>query len=204
MPSEKLRGGFRYLTIVSTSIGSVTISNVSVAIEFMPHWDDLRAYTGYFYADGEWIMNKAWYAGVSNHDFGVQISNDTGDRHTLCRLTLCPCTQGVRCHSSTLVRASGVPEFLASLINCFIALGWLNNATLGIAGPIIVDGAKRDRAVWPGDMGIAVPTQFVSTLDLLPTKNALSTQFSAINPFSGALPESGKSYVFTLVRRREF
>lgn len=54
-----------------------------------------------------------------------------------------------------------------------------------------MDGAKRDRAVWPGDMGIAVPTQFVSTFDLLPTKNALATQFSAINPKTGALPESG-------------
>ncbi|KJA26502.1 glycoside hydrolase family 78 protein [Hypholoma sublateritium FD-334 SS-4] len=68
---------------------------------------------------------------------------------------------------------------------------WANNATLGVAGPIIVDGAKRDRAVWPGDMGIAVPTQFVSTNDLLPTKNALSTMFAAINPKTGALPESG-------------
>jgi len=74
---------------------------------------------------------------------------------------------------------------------CCPAVGWLNNATLGVAGPIIVDGAKRDRAVWPGDMGIAVPTQFVSTYDLLPTKNALATQFSAINPKTGALPESG-------------
>ena len=40
-------------------------------------------------------------------------------------------------------------------------------------------------------MGIAVPTQFVSTLDLLPTKNALATMFSKINPTTGALPESG-------------
>ena len=40
-------------------------------------------------------------------------------------------------------------------------------------------------------MGIAVPTQFVSTNDLLPTKNALSTMFAAINPKTGALPESG-------------
>ncbi|PFH50188.1 glycoside hydrolase family 78 protein [Amanita thiersii Skay4041] len=58
---------------------------------------------------------------------------------------------------------------------------WANNATLGVAGPIIVDG----------DMGIAVPTQFVSTFDLLPTRNALSTMFAAINPKTGALPESG-------------
>ncbi|KAK7680793.1 hypothetical protein QCA50_016101 [Cerrena zonata] len=71
--------------------------------------------------------------------------------------------------------------------------GWQNDATLGVAGPIIVDGAKRDRAVWPGDMGVAVPTQFVSTNDLLPTKNALSTMFAAIDPKTGALPESGPS-----------
>lgn len=40
-------------------------------------------------------------------------------------------------------------------------------------------------------MGIAVPSQFVSTNDLLPTRNALSTMFAAINPVTGALPESG-------------
>jgi hypothetical protein len=42
-----------------------------------------------------------------------------------------------------------------------------------------------------GDMGVAVPTQFVSTNDLVPTRNALSTMFAAIDPRTGALPESG-------------
>lgn len=40
-------------------------------------------------------------------------------------------------------------------------------------------------------MGIAVPTQFVSTFDLTPTRNALFTMFTHINPETGALPESG-------------
>lgn len=40
-------------------------------------------------------------------------------------------------------------------------------------------------------MGIAVPTSFVSTNDLIPIRNALSTMFAAINPKTGALPESG-------------
>lgn len=40
-------------------------------------------------------------------------------------------------------------------------------------------------------MGVAVPTQFVSTNDLIPTRNALSTMFAAINPVTGAIPESG-------------
>lgn len=43
------------------------------------------------------------------------------------------------------------------MVNIFLptfnaSAGWLNNATLGVAGPIIVDGAKRDRAVWPGNV----------------------------------------------------
>lgn len=49
-PPEWLRGGFRYLTILSTSDAPITLSNVSCDISFMPHWPDLRAYTGYFYA----------------------------------------------------------------------------------------------------------------------------------------------------------
>ena len=49
-PAFSLRGGFRFLTIVLTSAeGAVTLSNVSCAISFMPHVDDLRAYTGYFF-----------------------------------------------------------------------------------------------------------------------------------------------------------
>lgn len=49
-PSYALRGGFRFLTIVSNSAASVTISNVSCAISFMPHVEDMRSYTGYFSA----------------------------------------------------------------------------------------------------------------------------------------------------------
>jgi hypothetical protein len=56
--------------------------------------------------------------------------------------------------------------------------GWANNATLGPGDTIIVDGAKRDRAVWPGDMGIAVPSAFVSTGDLESVKNALQVMYN--------------------------
>jgi hypothetical protein len=55
--------------------------------------------------------------------------------------------------------------------------GWANNATMGPGDTIIVDGAKRDRAVWPGDMGIAVPSAFVSTGDLESIKNALQVMY---------------------------
>ncbi|KAH7922494.1 glycoside hydrolase family 78 protein [Leucogyrophana mollusca] len=158
-PAFALRGGFRYLSVVSNSDDPVTISNLSCAISFMPHVEDMSQYTGYFYAhdpgsDDENFLTKLWYSGAYTVQTGT-VAVNTGRQ---------------------------VP---------FVSSGWANNATLGVAGPIIVDGAKRDRAVWPGDMGIAVPTQFVSTNDLLPTKNALSTMFAAQNPTTGALPESG-------------
>lgn len=46
---------------------------------------------------------------------------------------------------------------------------------LGNGSTILVDGAKRDRAVWPGDMGVAVPSNFVSIGDMLSAKNSLQT-----------------------------
>lgn len=55
--------------------------------------------------------------------------------------------------------------------------GWANNGTLGNGDTIIVDGAKRDRAVWPGDMGVAVPSLFVSIGDLESVKNALQVMY---------------------------
>jgi hypothetical protein len=161
-PAYSLRGGFRYLTLTTTGSGSVSLSNVSCAISFMPHVDDMRAYEGYFYAKDP-VMNdpdfltKIWYSGA----YTVQTNT-------------VPLSTGRFGHVQ--VPGSG---------------NWLNNGTLGDAGPILVDGAKRDRAVWPGDMGIAVPTQFVSTYDMIPTKNALQTMFTRINPKTGALPESG-------------
>lgn len=48
----------------------------------------------------------------------------------------------------------------------FLKRGWANDGLLGPGHTILVDGAKRDRAVWPGDMGVAVPSLFVSTGDM--------------------------------------
>lgn len=48
----------------------------------------------------------------------------------------------------------------------FLETGWENNGTLGNGSTILVDGAKRDREVWPGDMGVAVPSTFVSLGEL--------------------------------------
>lgn len=65
-PVAALRGGFRYLTIVSTSTAPLTLSNVSCAISFMPHVTDMRDYAGYFYApdpaseDPDFLTKGVW------------------------------------------------------------------------------------------------------------------------------------------------
>ena len=59
-----------------------------------------------------------------------------------------------------------------------LSAGWANNGTLGPGDTILVDGAKRDRAVWPGDMGVAVPSMFVSIGDLECVTSPLETSRS--------------------------
>ncbi|KAF8060784.1 glycoside hydrolase family 78 protein [Lyophyllum atratum] len=155
------RGGFKYLTIVSNSDAPVTISNVTVHTTWMPHWDDLRAYTGYFFArDPEFhdpqFLTKLWYAGA------YTVQTNTIDSHQA-RQQPCPSPHG-----------------------------WANNASGGpVEGPILVDGAKRDRNIWPGDMGISSHTELVALNDLLPTKNALAVMFSTQDPVTGSLQYSG-------------
>src|SRR5699024_9934245 len=38
---------------------------------------------------------------------------------------------------------------------------WNNSATVGVGDSILVDGAKRDRTVWPGDLGISQRTAYL-------------------------------------------
>ncbi|KAL0948873.1 hypothetical protein HGRIS_008991 [Hohenbuehelia grisea] len=154
------RGGFRFLTITSNSNDPVTISKISLKITFMPHFDDLRDYTGYFSAQTSGFhdpnfLTKLWYAGA------YTVQTNTFDS-----------------------REGRQP--------CPGPHGWANNASTGpVDGPVLVDGAKRDRNIWPGDMGISTHTQFVSTNDLLPSKNSLVVMFSTQDPNTGALQYSG-------------
>ncbi|WP_371600827.1 trehalase family glycosidase [Streptomyces sp. NBC_00564] len=73
---------------------------------------------------------------------------------------------------------------------------WDNSATVGVGDSVLVDGAKRDRTVWPGDLGIAVPTQYASTNDLVSTRNALTTMYNAQSS-AGEIPWSGPPFNLT-------
>lgn len=54
---------------------------------------------------------------------------------------------------------------------------WLNNAWITDNPTVLLDGAKRDRWVWIGDMGTAVPSAFLGTGELESSKYALLAIF---------------------------
>lgn len=72
--------------------------------------------------------------------------------------------------------------------------GWAYNSSTGVAGPVLMDGAKRDRAVWPGDHGISGQTAFLALGDvgLEAFNNSLETMFYYQN-VSGRFPYAGPS-----------
>lgn len=67
---------------------------------------------------------------------------------------------------------------------------WDNSAVVGVGNSVLVDGAKRDRTVWPGDLGISVPTAYASMNELEATRNALSTMYGG-QAANGEIPWSG-------------
>jgi hypothetical protein len=70
------------------------------------------------------------------------------------------------------------------------ASGWNNSATCGIGDTVLVDGAKRDRVIWPGDMGVSSLTAIATTGDLEASRNALNTLFK-YQLANGMLPYAG-------------
>jgi len=63
MPQEKLRGGFRYMTlflITNSSGATLTPTDVFVDLDFQPTWPNLRAYQGYFHSSDA-LLNRIWY-----------------------------------------------------------------------------------------------------------------------------------------------
>ncbi|KAL0486728.1 hypothetical protein AKO1_001581 [Acrasis kona] len=74
--------------------------------------------------------------------------------------------------------------------------GWRNNALVGTRGDsIIVDGAKRDRTIWPGDLGVSLDTVFVSTNDVDSIKNTIDTLYD-FQKTSGEFPFAGPQVNF--------
>jgi hypothetical protein len=157
MPADKLRGGFRYLTLFLNSGGYADLTGVSLAFTAAPGWSDPAAYPDYF-CSNDTVLNQLWYAGA----YTTQL--DTIDP-----------AQG---------RVWPAP-----------ASGWENNAVVGAGSEVLVDGAKRDRSVWPGDMGVSATTAYVSTDDLTSVRNSLTTMYQH-QQSSGELPYGGPQFNF--------
>ena len=157
MPADKLRGGFRYLTVFMATSGYVDLNGVSLAFTGAAGAANPHSYANYFYSNDA-LLNKIWYAGA----YTVQMD------------TITP-SQG---------RVWPPPSS-----------GWENNGLIGVGTSDLVDGAKRDRSVWPGDLGVSLPTEYVSTDDVVATKNALTTLYQHQSS-SGELEYGGPQFNF--------
>ncbi|KAF1921332.1 alpha-L-rhamnosidase [Ampelomyces quisqualis] len=172
-PRAKERGAFRYLTLVHDGEGSVDVQDVQVWYTAMPHWADdaLGEYTGWFHCDDD-LLNRIWYAGAYTNQ--------------LC--TIDPSYGNALVH----LQENGSSFFDA------VNVTWWSNATITEGKSALVDGAKRDRLVWAGDMSIAVPAVVVSTNDVISIENSLNSLFALQNSSTGQLPYAGRPFPTTL------
>ncbi|KAJ4396746.1 hypothetical protein N0V93_000968 [Gnomoniopsis smithogilvyi] len=171
------RGAFRYLSVVSNSSGTVEVQRVEVQFTAAPE-QDLQAYTGYFHSNDE-LLNRIWYAGAYT-----------------CQLCSIDPTQGDSLIWLNIINSTEVIELP-------VTIPWYNNYTITGGKTALVDGAKRDRLVWPGDIVVTAPSMFVSTGDMVSIRNSLDSLLALQNS-SGALPYAGspfqqtfKAYSFT-------
>lgn len=168
------RGAFRYLSLLHNTTGSTKVKEVTVNYTPMPHWQDdqLRDYTGYFHSNDE-LINRIWYAGAYTNQL---CTIDPNHGNALVHLFQINSTEkGDKVGPDT----------------------WWNNYTITNGSSCLVDGAKRDRLVWPGDMSIAVPSIAVSTFDLISIANSLDSLFDLQNKSSGQLPYAGRPFPLT-------
>lgn len=160
------RGGFRYLNVYHNTSGSVELTGLSIYFTAIPQKteSELQDYTGYFHSNDE-SLNRVWYAGAYTNQM-CTIDSKAGD--SLVHLGKVNSTE-------TITGAT---------------ITWWNNYTVANGTSVLVDGAKRDRLVWPGDIAISGPSTFVSTNDMDSIENGLNSLLLLQNS-SGALPYAG-------------
>ncbi|ORY14279.1 bacterial alpha-L-rhamnosidase domain-containing protein [Clohesyomyces aquaticus] len=168
-PREKERGGFRYMTLVHNATGSVEVTEALIHFTPMPHWEDdaLANYTGYFHTDDE-LLNRIWYAGAYTNQL---------------------CTIDPK-HGDALIHLGEINSSVSDAVN----VTWYYNYTITEGSSALVDGAKRDKLVWAGDMAIAVPAIVVSTDDVISIENSLNSLFAVQNTTTGQLPYAGRPF----------
>ncbi|EIN11196.1 bacterial alpha-L-rhamnosidase domain-containing protein [Punctularia strigosozonata HHB-11173 SS5] len=171
VPRQNERGAFRYLSLVHNTTGSLEVTQVTTHFTAMPHYaeDKLRDYTGYFHSNDE-LLNRIWYAGAYTNQL---------------------CTIDPK-HGDALIYLGIINGTEPG--DSVGALPWWLNYTITNGTSALVDGAKRDRLVWAGDMSIAVPGIVTSTNDLISVQNSLNSLFAIQNKTSGQLPYAGQPF----------
>ncbi|KAG9571725.1 bacterial alpha-L-rhamnosidase domain-containing protein, partial [Aureobasidium melanogenum] len=159
------RGGFRYLSLIHNTTGDIEITQVTVEFTPSPTTEDLRNYTGFFHSDDD-LLNRIWYAGA----------------YTIQMVAIDPAHGDALIHSDQI--NSSVPG------DTVAPWSWYANTTIANSSVVLVDGAKRDRLIWPGDMHVITPSLFVSTSDDAAITNSIDNLFSLQNT-SGKLPYAG-------------
>ncbi|PWY94987.1 Six-hairpin glycosidase [Aspergillus sclerotioniger CBS 115572] len=161
------RGAFRYLTVISNTTATVSLNSIHINYTAAPT-QDLRAYKGYFHSNDE-LINRIWYAGAYTLQL-CSIDPTAGD--ALVWLGVIDSSDNI-----TLPQTDT----------------WWSNYTVTNGSSTLVDGAKRDRLVWPGDMSIALESVAVSTADLYSVRTALESLY-ALQKANGRLPYAGKPF----------
>jgi hypothetical protein len=118
----------------------------------------LQNYTGYFHADDDEKLTRVWYASAYTDQL-CTIPADAGNSLVDIAAT-----------------SSDIPTY------------WWSNSTLTNGSYALVDGAKRDKLIWPGDFGISVPAIFLSTNEIDPIKVSIEQLFAQQNATSGQMP----------------
>lgn len=136
-----------------------------------PDWadDQLRDYSGWFHCNDE-LINRVWYAGAYTNQLC------TIDPH----------------YGNALVHLGEIESDQTGDDTPLTT--WWSNTTISNGTSCLVDGAKRDRLVWAGDMSIAVPAITVATYDLISVENSLDSLFGLQNATNGQLPYAGVGF----------
>ncbi|TVY82323.1 hypothetical protein LSUE1_G005223 [Lachnellula suecica] len=158
------RGAFRYMTLTGNTSATVEVKGVGIYFTAAPS-QDLQAYSGYFHSNDE-LLNRVWYSGAYTNQL-CSIDPNYGD---------------------------AIPFFNEAIeTNPDGFDKWWSNYTVTNGTSATVDGAKRDRLVWPGDMVISIPSIFVSTNDLYSVINSLESLLRLQMP-NGMLPYAGAPF----------
>ncbi|TDD87817.1 hypothetical protein E1293_07345 [Actinomadura darangshiensis] len=164
---DELRGGFRYATVFLDGPGWVDLDAMTVGFTAAPNQRDLRAYRGSFRsADPE--LNKIWYAGA----YTVQLDTDLPTR---LKGNIAADPAAV-CWPNT----PGEPD--------------TSHNTLAVADPnipVMLDGGKRDRDPFTGDLAVQGPVAYLSTGDTATLRNTLDA-FAKQQVADGFVPGNGQ------------